>query len=219
VLEVGCGTGNVLRVLQSACRGGTVVGMDLFEEGLRFARSRLPDAKLVVGDAMRPPFSTRFEIVGLFDVLEHITNDVEVLAALRQLLTADGTLMMTVPAGPGLWSYFDEAAQHVRRYAAGELAEKLGAAGFEVQFLSPYMASLYPALWLGRRLASGRDRKPPTGGQRTRRLVDQELRVNPLVGATLKPLLELERLWLRRRRRLPTGSSLIAVARRTGSVC
>src|SRR5438876_230682 len=40
VLEVGCGTGNVLRHLEKACSRGTVVGMDLFAEGLKFARTR-----------------------------------------------------------------------------------------------------------------------------------------------------------------------------------
>src|SRR2546426_974449 len=40
VLEVGCGTGNVLRTLEQTCFRGVVVGMDLFAEGLAFARTR-----------------------------------------------------------------------------------------------------------------------------------------------------------------------------------
>ena len=41
VLEIGCGTGNTLRVLKHACAAARViVGLDLFEEGLVFARRR-----------------------------------------------------------------------------------------------------------------------------------------------------------------------------------
>jgi SAM-dependent methyltransferase len=193
--------------------------MDLFEDGLRIAQSRLPGTPLVRGDAMRPPFSSRFEIVGLFDVLEHLKDDVDVLRSLRELLADDGFLVLTVPAGMALWSYFDEAAQHVRRYDLDDLARKLAAAGFDIDFISPYMASLYPALWLGRRLAARRESRPAGALGRTRRLVDQELRVNPLVGPTLGPILELERRWLAGRRHLPIGSSLIAVARRSRQDC
>lgn len=211
VLEVGCGTGNVLHALTEACPGGTVIGMDLFADGLRFAHARMPKAPLVRGDVLHPPFAERFEIVGMFDVLEHLEDDLGALRALRLLITDGGRLIMTVPAGRALWSYFDEASRHVRRYEIEELADKLRRTGFEVEFLSPYMGVLYPVLWLGRRLAGG---KPRTGVdlERARRLFDQELHVNPIAGAALGAVLGLELPWLVRRRRLPTGSSLIAIA-------
>jgi ubiquinone/menaquinone biosynthesis C-methylase UbiE len=57
VLEVGCGSGYVLRALKDACAEGTVIGMDLFEDGLRNARARLPETALVRGDILQPPFS------------------------------------------------------------------------------------------------------------------------------------------------------------------
>jgi SAM-dependent methyltransferase len=215
VLEVGCGTGNVLRALTEACPGGTVIGMDLFGDGLRFARARLPKAMLVRGDALHPPFAERFEIVGMFDVLEHLEDDLGVLRALHLLLTDRGKLLLTVPAGRSLWSYFDEASRHVRRYEIAELTDKLHRTGFEVEFISPYMGILFPLLWAGRRLARGgqpRQADPQT----TRRLFDRELEVNPVAGAGLELLLRLERPLLLGRRRLPIGSSLIAVATPAG---
>lgn len=215
VLEVGCGTGNVLRTLTDACPTGTVVGMDLFADGLRFARARLPNALLVRGDVLHPPFAERFEIVGMFDVLEHLEDDLGALRALRLLVADGGTLILTVPAGRALWSYFDEASRHVRRYEIEELADKLTRTGFEVEFLSPYMGILYPMLWLGRRLAGG-DHQPGADPELTRRLFDRELHVNPVAGAALGVMLRLERPWLLRRRRLPIGSSLIAIARPIG---
>ena len=215
VLEVGCGTGNVLRALTDACPGGTLIGMDLFGDGLRFARARLPRALLVRGDAMHPPFAERFEIVGMFDVLEHLEDDLGVLRALRALLTPRGKLLLTVPAGRSLWSYFDEASRHVRRYELGELEAKLIATGYEVDFVSPYMGILQPLLWAGRRLAAG-GRNPESDPETTRRLFDRELAVNPVAGKGLELVLRLERPWLLRGRRLPIGSSLLAIATPAG---
>src|SRR5207302_1171821 len=111
-------------------------GMDLFADGLRFARARMPKALLVRGDALHPPFAERFEVVGMFDVLEHVDDDLGVLCALRALIKDHGRLVLTVPAGRALWSYFDEASRHVRRYEVAELRDKLTGAGFEVEFIS-----------------------------------------------------------------------------------
>ena len=107
VLEVGCGTGNVLRVLEQTCRRGLVVGMDLYGEGLTFARGRT-HCPLVRGDMSHPPFEARFDLIGLFDVLEHLADDRRVLRDVRAMLAPGGRLVLTVPAHPELWSYFDE---------------------------------------------------------------------------------------------------------------
>jgi SAM-dependent methyltransferase len=214
VLEVGCGSGYVLRALKQVCAGGTVIGMDLFEDGLRNARARLPNTALVRGDILQPPFSARFQLIGLFDVLEHLDDDMRVLRAIRELLTEDGVLMVTVPAGAALWSYADVVAKHVRRYELAGLETKLRQAGFVVEYASPFMATLYPVLWAGRRVASFRDRRSAADPERSKELFDDELNINPVAGLTLGWFLKQELRWLRRRRRLPFGSSLIAIARR-----
>jgi SAM-dependent methyltransferase len=215
VLEVGCGTGNVLRDLQKSAAGGTVIGMDLHLEGLRHAQRRVNPALLVRADAGHPPFSVRFDVVGLFDVLEHLDDDVAVLRQLRELLSANGALMLTVPAYPSLWSYFDVGAHHRRRYETAELNDKLVAAGYTVEYLTPYMTVLHPLLWAGRRLAAMR-RPRPADAVSAWSLADADLRVRPVSGAVLGFLLGQELRWLRRRRRLPIGSSLLAVARAAG---
>ena len=215
VLEVGCGTGTVLRDLQKAAVGGTVIGMDLHMEGMRYAQRRVNPALLVCADAGHPPFSVRFDVVGLFDVLEHLDDDVAVLRQLRELLSPGGALMMTVPADPNLWSYFDVAAHHRRRYERAELNGKLVAAGYTVEYLTPYMSVLNPVLWAGRRLAAMR-RPRPSDATSAWKIAEADLRVRPVSGAALGFLLGQELRWLRRRRRLPTGASLLAVARAAG---
>jgi SAM-dependent methyltransferase len=203
VLEIGCGNGNVLRHLVRASRGGQVLGLDLYSEGLRFSaeRSKCP---VVCADIMQSPFATKFQLVGAFDVLEHIQDDLGALTAMRNSLSEDGSLLITVPADPSLWSYFDEAAHHCRRYTVAELRAKLTQAGYVVKFLTPFMAVTYPLLWLWRRMASG--------GKEAYGRSQDELKIIPGVNSLLGTLLAAERFLIRKHRRLPIGSSLLALA-------
>ncbi len=213
VLEVGCGTGNVLRVLEQACLGGTVVGMDLFGEGLQYARRRT-SCPLVQGDLSMPPFGTQFNLIGLFDVLEHLPDDTQALRDLHAMLALGGALLLTVPVYPSLWSYFDEASHHYRRYRITELESKLTRIGYRIEYLTPYMASIFPFVWLRRRLAPIIRRHPAGDADRTHDLAVGDLRIAPVVNGLLTFLLAQEARAIARRRRLPIGTSLVAVARK-----
>jgi SAM-dependent methyltransferase len=209
-LEVGCGTGNTLRMLEEAT-GGALVGMDLFAQGLSYARRRVA-CPLLQADLRQPPFDSAFDFVGLFDVLEHLPDDLAALRHLRHILRPGGFLCLTVPAHRRLWSYADEAGRHVRRYEKTELAEKLVMAGFGVEALSFYMASVLPLMWLGRRLA-GMIRRNKSGYESFR----QELRVIPVFNEIMLLLLQWETRLLAQGRALPFGVSLLAVGRKPGA--
>jgi SAM-dependent methyltransferase len=208
VLEVGCGTGNILRALRQACPDGNVVGLELWLEGLRFAQQR-STALLVQGDVRHSPFGRPFELIGMFDVLEHIPEEVETLVALREALAPGGRLMLTVPAHQYLWSYFDQAAQHCRRYSPRQIRDRLTEAGFQVEFLSEFMTCIFPIVWLFRKIGN---RRRGSGDART--LALKEFRVLPVINGLLTAILKLETLWLSRGYRLPIGTSLIVVARK-----
>lgn len=213
-LEVGCGNGNVLRALERVLSAGTVVGMDLFREGLGHARTRTV-APLLQADLHRSPFRSRFQLVGMFDVLEHLDDDVGVLRDLQYLLADDGHLVLTVPAGQELWSYFDEAAHHRRRYSPPVLRERLAAAGYEVIRCTPFMLGLYPLVWAGRRAAGVAAR---LGGRpkREEEMVIAELRVTPVLNELALAALRLEMRAVAAGHDLPLGTSLLAVARPQG---
>jgi len=208
VLEAGCGNGNVLRFLSSTVRHGAVVGIDLFEEGLRIARQR-SDAWLVRGDVHASPFQCRFEIIGAFDVIEHLYDDRQALSDFHRLLSDDGFLLLTVPSHMALWSYFDKASGHYRRYSRTQLEQTLEACGFRVEFVTEFMMVLYPILWISRRV-SGWFR----GSEAEEEDLATDLRVFPLLNPILLLLLSWELPLIRRRIRIPLGSSLLAVARR-----
>lgn len=89
ILEVGCGTGGVLRLLEQACPHAMVVGVDFFAEGLQIARQRTA-CPLVQGDIAALPFATQFHLIGLFDVLEHVPDDLQALRNLHDRLAPGG---------------------------------------------------------------------------------------------------------------------------------
>ena len=210
VLELGCGNGGMLRLLQQSCPGGKVFGMDLFPEALTYAKHR-SNCPLVCGDVLRPPFSEALHLVGMFDVLEHIQDDMRVLQSVRNMLTPGGALCITVPAHMSLWSYFDEAARHARRYKYVDLHDKLLAAGFEIEYQTEFMSWIFPMVWLGRRLNRYRFR---AGMSEWDELTEAEFRIMPGVNALLDRALAGEAEMIRNRRRISLGVSMLAVARK-----
>jgi SAM-dependent methyltransferase len=200
MLEVGCGDGNALRFLERAAAGRLLVGTDFFAEGLAFASQRTT-CPLVRADLRSLPFQQPFHLVGMFDVLEHIPDDVGALRQLRDALTPEGILLLTVPAGPALWSSFDEASGHCRRYTAQTLRRAAESAGYQVERLSPFMAGIYAFVWLTRRLVPSHS-------------VAEELKIVPVLNELFYRMLAVEGRWLTSGRALPFGTSLIAVLRK-----
>jgi SAM-dependent methyltransferase len=204
LFDIGCGSGGLLGFLE---RSGVPVagGCDAYLQGLRVARGRIAAPLVLVDEGSLPPLGPGQTLVGLFDVLEHIDDDVGTLAWLHSILEPGGVLCLTVPAHPFLFGEMDRRARHRRRYRRGELRGKLEAAGFQVRRVSHFMASLVPPLVLMRLgPGSGRATHGDPGGE-------AELRVVPGLNALLQGLLAVEAA-LGSVVELPFGSSLLAIA-------
>jgi SAM-dependent methyltransferase len=146
-LEIGCGTGFVLSSVADLKNWRCLVGSELHPSGLGIARKRLGHrAEFVQADARAIPARDAFDVVGAFDVLEHIDDDLGTLKSIYSALNGSGGLILTVPQHPWLWSTTDEAAHHVRRYERGELAEKVSSVGFRVVFSGSYSSLLLPIM-------------------------------------------------------------------------
>lgn len=203
LLEVGSGSGGVLLALHRALPGLRLVGAEPSAEGVALARRRLPDEiELVEADVLALPYTDAFDVVGAFDVLEHVEDDE---AALRGLARAarQGVVVL-VPQHPRLWTDMDRIAQHVRRYRRGELVARAEAAGLDVAFVGSFVSSLLPAMVASR------------GVRRLlRRPYDpvSELRPGPLNGL-FERVLDGERRLIGRGVSLPFGASLLLVARK-----
>jgi SAM-dependent methyltransferase len=73
--EVGCGTGFVLAGIRETFPGTRLVGSDIFTDELAFAKASLPVVDLYQMDARSIPFEGEFDVVGAFDVQEHLVED------------------------------------------------------------------------------------------------------------------------------------------------
>ncbi len=157
-LEIGCGTGAVLRELAASRSWERLVGSELHPAGLVHARRRLPSgAEFVQMDARDVPAAGLFDLTGAFDVIEHIADDEKVLRGLRAATRTGGGTIIAVPQHPWLWSRADEVAYHQRRYRRGELEAKLARNGYEVLFSSSFTALLLPLMAASRLRGSGNE--------------------------------------------------------------
>lgn len=203
MLEIGCGTGFVLRGITESLPDLRVSGSEIFLEGLGFAARRLPAADLFQMDARRIPYENEFDLIGAFDVIEHIEEDEQVLREAHRALKPGGGFVLTVPQHPWLWSAQDDRACHVRRYRHRELRAKLSNAGFQIVFSSSFVSLLLPLLAASRM----RKRKPDDGSD-----INGELMPHAVVNRILYHVLRLESLLIRGGVRFPAGGTRLVVA-------
>lgn len=204
-LEIGCGTGFVLSNIQRNLPELAVAGSDIFIEGLAFAATRAPKATLFQMDARCIPFEREFDVIGAFDVLEHITEDELVLAEIFRAIKPGGGLLLTVPQHPFLWSYFDDVSHHKRRYTRSELVKKVEHAGFKICHTTSYISLLLPILLITR----WRQWQPQENYD-----LRAEFEHPWLFNALLRKILDFERGMIRLNLSFPLGGSLLVVAER-----
>jgi SAM-dependent methyltransferase len=205
-LEVGCGTGAVLRELGASRPWERLVGSELHPAGLEHARRRLPSGtEFVQMDARDIPAVGVFDLTGAFDVIEHIADDEQVLRGLRAATRTGGGTIIAVPQHPWLWSRADDIAYHQRRYRRGELEAKLLRNGFEILFSSSFTALLLP-LMAASRLKGGAE-----NGQDGDRF--HEFRLNRHVNNVLTAILRMEVRMTLAGMKWPAGGSRVVVGR------
>ncbi len=148
--------------------------------------------------------------VGLFDVLEHIADDRELLRRVARALAPGGRVYLTVPASRLLWSASDELAGHRRRYSRTALREVLRQADLTVEWLGGFFAPLWPALLLARAIPYRLGRRETTVAAE---MAAHRPREGPLVSL-MRMMLGAELRLIRAGARLPVGASWLAVAAR-----
>lgn len=204
-LEIGCGTGFVLAGFRQAFPSLALSGSEVFSDGLGFAAARLPEVELFQMNARRIPFREEFDVIGAFDVLEHVQQDEEVLLQMHHATRAGGGIMITVPHHRFLWSPVDEFSRHVRRYETRELREKVRKAGFTVLRITSFVSLLLPLLMASRfkQRIAGNEIDPSA-----------EYNIGSFANIALEKILDTERTAIRAGLSFPAGGSLLLVARR-----
>jgi len=204
-LEIGCGTGYVLSGIQKLNPNLTLSGSEIYVNGLEFTSQRLNNIELFQMDARKMPFDNEFDVIGAFDVIEHIPEDELVLSEAFRSLNPGGGILITVPQHPFMWSITDDYACHVRRYTAEELRRKVERAGFKVERMTSFVSLLLPLMLISRLRSRTQKEKFDPGG---------ELKVNPVLNKSLECILSFERLFIKAGVSFPFGGSLLLVGRK-----
>jgi SAM-dependent methyltransferase len=207
MMEIGCGTGYVLSGVSKIKPGMRLTGAEIHLSGLQLARARLPEAELIQMDARKIPFAHEFDVIGIFDVLEHIEEDAAVLREMHRALKADGGLILTVPQHRWLWSKVDEISYHERRYSREELTMKVETAGFKVIWATSFVTFLLPFIVLSRlRWRPGTDT-----GKGLDEVINQ-LKMPSVINYFFEKVYDLEIAFLVKGLPFPAGGSLLVVA-------
>lgn len=206
LLEIGCGTGYVLSGIAQEFPHTTLTGSEIFTAGLRFVSSRTPLVGLMQMDARNIPFSEEFDVVGAFDVLEHIKEDEHVLTQVRTALKPKGFMFLTVPQHYWLWSANDEYACHFRRYSAAELHSKIKQAGFEIVRTTSFVTILLPAMMISRYFQRGKSIEKFDA--------TAELKIPSKLNSLFLQLLRSELALIRKGVNFPVGGSRLVVAKK-----
>ena len=142
VLEVGCGTGGNMTMLQ---KFGELTCIEQDEQARSLANKRHL-AEVMPGSlpADLPRMDKEFDLIALFDVIEHVKDDRASLLNLSGMLAPGGRIVVTVPAFPFLWSQHDEENQHFRRYRRKDILSLTNACGLKTDYVSYFNFWLFP---------------------------------------------------------------------------
>lgn len=133
VLEIGCGSGGLLRML--VARGARVVGVDTSERALQLTRARVPSAFAVhiAADTPLPFRDGAFDAILAQHVIEHLPDVDAALREWARVLKSNGRLVLATPNA----RYPDPAhfadAEHTRVFTPNELCDVVTRAGLQVE--------------------------------------------------------------------------------------
>ena len=142
ILEIGCGTGHNLAMLAGF---GHVEGLELDDEARALSEKRL--GRKVMSSPL-PELAgvpdRRYDLIGAFDVIEHIEDDSAALASIATKLKPGGKFVMTVPAHQWMWTAHDTVNHHKRRYSKGKLRELIETSPLKLERLGYFNSLLFP---------------------------------------------------------------------------
>lgn len=193
VLDFGAGYGGMQEELSML--GKNIYAFEPDEAARTAAKNRgYVEVFSVEGEAL----GREYDMIGLFDVVEHIEHDYDFLVKAYGALTKGGRLAITVPAFQFLWSVHDTNHHHFRRYTKTSMRSVLDRAGFEVEHMSYWNMVLFIPAALMRLLG---------------RSGDSALKMPRLLDAIFFAIVKAESL-LMRFVPLPVGVSLVVIARK-----
>ena len=198
ILEIGCGTGHNLAMLGEF---GHVDGLELDDEARSISEKRLGRT---VMSAPLPELagvpSHHYDLIGAFDVIEHVDDDAAALASIATRLKSGGKFVMAVPAHQWMWTAHDVVNHHKRRYSKHALKRLIEASPMKLTKIGYFNSLLFPLAVAERAAPKLRNKE------------NADVRLpTALLNVTFEKVFAAER-YLVGRLPLPPGLSLFAVA-------
>jgi SAM-dependent methyltransferase len=207
VLDIGAGVGGFLEELGGL--GGTLHCTERDPGALRLCQER-GLAHCLRADASALPYANEsFDLITLFDVLEHLDDDGHALREVQRVLAPGGLVLTSVPAYPWLFSHNDVVAEHRRRYTRSGLREVHQRSGLHLLRLTHANALLFPPIAMF--LLASRARRWLAPSDRERTNLSWRL---PHFLDELAYRAFCAELAVSKRGDLPFGHSLVAIAQR-----
>lgn len=94
ILDVGCGTGWFLEAAK--LEGAECFGLELGKDLAKFTSNRL-DIKVWDCDLLELEVEQKFDVITMFDLIEHIEKPVELISKAKEFLEKDGFILIFTP--------------------------------------------------------------------------------------------------------------------------
>jgi len=174
IIEIGAGTGSIARMLNS--EGYDISIGEIHPNGIKYAQeNNQNELSIYQFNLMENPFKEHFDVIGLFDVLEHIQDDKLAIQNIKIMLKQYGKIVLTVPAHMWLWCEEDDVSNHFRRYKLKDLKLLLKEEGFRIVYATNFFISIIPLLYLRTKLKSS-----------------DEIKINPIANFILYTISNIE---------------------------
>lgn len=206
IFDIGAGNGYVSRALAYngfetvVVEPGVVGASNAKKQGLTVICSSLEDASFLPNS---------LPAIGLFDVLEHIEDDISFLSQIKSILQADGRLYLTVPAYNWLWSAEDKITGHYRRYRLQKLAKMLVKLGYKIDYATYFFSFLPLPIFFLRTIPSLLGWRQEGSLETTR---NEHNAGSGFFRNLLNKYLSIELSIIRAKRLIPIGGSCLIVA-------
>jgi len=199
ILDVGCGTGANLEMLQQF---GEASGVDVSDDALEFCRQKGLDVQKGLAEDL-PYEDETFDVTTALDVIEHLDDDVTGLKEMLRVTKKGGYSLFFVPAFMWLWGVQDDISNHRIRYTRKQIVERIEKAGYRVERATYANWTFFAPILAGRTLMKLTGVKPES---------ENNVNVSALNGIFGK-IFSAERLWLKKFD-FPFGVSIVVVAKK-----
>lgn len=206
IVDIGGGNGFVSKRLQE--EGYEVI---LVEPGNGVGNAKKRGIENIVCGAFdKEMFKNKVQNIGMFDVLEHISDDEKILKDIYEIIADNGNLYLTVPAYNFLWSNEDEEVGHFRRYNLKKLEKILNKNGFKVIYKTYFFSFLFLPLFLLRTVPSFLNIRKKSSEKQ----IKKEHKTGKISGYIIKLFCKIELKKIRNQRKIKFGTSCIILAKK-----